>query len=320
MMGIDFNGCYHMERKRDFTFWYSTHKTVQKSIANLFRTCSKIEELEQMDLCELSHDGFADAVESMYSEAKYSNKSYTRLCMVGAYLRWCKKSDFNVNDDLFDYLEAERQKFKVGLIESPAHLLEMLDNVFCKAGSAEIDSIYRAFIWLTYMGLYEDEIYKLTARDFDFANRHVKTEYASYAIYAEAIMDLMMACHLTEFRYVNPTYNNPTTRKRASGDLIMRGFRGLIQVGSVRIKISHLSDGGFRVRLEELRMCGYCYAMYVRESAGLPTGMEAILEKILLHKHNDDDDPVRLRKNAQSSKETLRRFYVMWKDLCHHTN
>ena len=100
-------------------------------------------------------------------------------------------------------------------MRSPEHLLYVMNTVFEHPEGNQIEYIYRSYLWLAYLGLTEQEAAEVCVSDVDFDKRTVSDKQ----MYEDAMLDLRMACSLTELIELKRNY----VIARAKGNKILRG-------------------------------------------------------------------------------------------------
>ena len=170
----------------------------------------------QMDLCNMQRA--FDAVSGIRRQS-----AETVYFILKQYIRWCAINGMDGRETFKNIRLDSVEKYRPTAVASPTHLKNSLDAAFPHPELNEIEYIYRASLWLAFIGF--DELSAITVHSsdvrFDTMQVEREGEVGNPVIYAEAVPDLRKACTLTQF--IEPRGMNGVVKQREVGDLVLRG-------------------------------------------------------------------------------------------------
>ena len=190
----------------------------------LFDSVSHFEEAWDADLCTRTAEELIPLAESIVGLRAYTK--WARFNQLKSYVKWCINMGVEGACDGMLHVEVTGfEKIRKYMFKNPDHVKRNLDAVFPPENEVTIDDVYRAFIWLIYLGGEEEDVLKIKTSDVNFKKRTVKCgdsaiklgnyEYAWDCVEKVAENDMLL--------YRKDHYNKLVSR--APGDNLLRGFR-----------------------------------------------------------------------------------------------
>lgn len=287
-----------------------------------FNALAKYENGWNADFVTRSVEDLRPVLEDVVGFGKRSR--WHRIGIYEDYSKWCQERDIPGVTNSITVIKAEvLDESRQQTVVNPTQLLKYLDNVFDVTDSSTSHIPLRCYLWMSFSGIPEKDIIQITKDDVDFSNMEIRFGGNEYPIYRESIRDFRAACELTEFRYIHPNYVEKTVvRSRAPGRCIMRGFRGVLTVASLKAKVSELgkkaNDSGntnMRLSYTGIALSGLFYRIYEQERAGIPIDFESVAIDYM----GDTVYKLDLGRNKQDAmRRRIASFYwndyLKWKD------
>ncbi len=230
---------YAPERKEDFLRDYCTGEKRKEALRVLFRAVGTEEHKLDKDLCQMTDEEANNVVEAVIGLRRRSADA--RRAPLKDYTRWCLETGVPGATLLLseeNIRNGSLQKMRHQMVASPAHLQRFLDSIFPSEVEMTVDIIYRAFYWLAFCGVRDEELaLNLTKENLDIWHKEITIGHRMYRIVPEAAKSLRMCATLRDFRYDHPEYQT-ALRPRADGDKLLRGYRGEPSIRSFRAIIS----------------------------------------------------------------------------------
>ena len=310
---------YNAEQKTRFVKSFTWSVSVRDAALRTFNALERYEEeyggdVVTMDLETLQHA--FDQIAGVRSKSKRMPRYILR-----EYSKWARENGIAGANDAAERLEsASTDKLRNETVRNPKHLQSYLDVLFLPESEQTSDNNFRAWYWLGYSGMDDEDAMTVKTSEVDFISMTVTHNGFSYPIYREAVPALRNCVTLKQYWYKHPNYE-PILRDRSEGDELLRGFRGVPSIGAVRVEFSRrqkiaLDSGKLKTHLSfyKVWISGIFYRMYEDELAGIPVNFDDITNRKLGDKQFKLDSG----RNTQQSKraEISRDFrvdYERWK-------
>lgn len=331
---------YNEERKISFINQYATNKKSKVYVTRFFEAIGHYESKWNCDIAEQA----TSVIESTLYTLLYSKKSTNaelNLTIVKEYVSWCEKNGYCTNKNIATMKVDIIENFKKKMVSSPLHLKTVMDKIdeddiyrFDLPEKETIDIVYRVYLWMAFAGMYESDAIRVTSDCVDLINLKINFEGKSYELYKESRVDFEKACNLKYFRYEHKGYSESKMRKRADGNIIMRGFKNPdVNVKSIRPKVNKFLspkdkdvmteyDKKYfpktKVSYSRVKESGIFYRAYERERAGLPVDFSDVVAMDMEQKEKESgvyktDEARTYRVIANYNARLYRVDYERWK-------
>lgn len=322
-------GYYNPERKAAFIDSLTPAENSRLNISRILTRASFYERSLGLDLCEFNVEQLQDFFDQTGKLKSKSSEYY--LIVIRQYIKWCEQHGFDTTDAIQHIRRSNDQRLKKHLIASPDDLKRTLDVVYPDVNDDTIRYVYRAWLWLAFIGLRMEETEQLSTQDIDFTNMKISRqnkEDQPLDIYPQAVQDLLMACVLDKFLEPSPHGGKPILKERVDGDLVMRTKRRrnkdesvgqtltFIAMLSRRLKPHADNDQiSCEVTYQSVRDSGIYYRIFLKEQElGEAAFDEFVDERVRNGKHKVGkiNTPQRIQYLARKS---IYEDYIQWKNL-----
>jgi site-specific recombinase XerC len=319
---------YNQEQKERFIAEFTTNLGRKKVAVDAFEALGKFEEKWKADFCTRAEEEIKPAVSEIIGIRESSKK--TRLSVLRAYVKWCLANDVpNVKDDLLKIKDFGNEKIKHQMVANPQHLQRYLDTVLDKEENKTIDNVFRAYFWLAYSGVKEDDVLNIKSSDVNLSSMTVAYNGKEYLLYREAYQSIKNCIELTAFRFIHPNYSDKEIYKqRASGEILLRAtiIKKITDMRTEMSKKQRLQkyrsevakdDTSLDLRLsfDRVKLSGMFYRMYEAERAGMPVDFISVADEFMSGKEYKLDSGRNLIGAKQREiANQYRRDYENWKD------
>lgn len=139
------------------------------------------------------------------------------------YIRWCQLHGIGSGEAFGNLALGSVEKARDTWVASPSHLKSILDLVFPEPDRNSIEYIYRATLWIAFIGFAEEEAAMVKATEIDLERMEIVSNFykSPLRIFGEARADLYYAKTLTEF--IEPHGKHGVAKQRALGEELLRG-------------------------------------------------------------------------------------------------
>lgn len=216
---------YNEELKKNFIQQKTRSIREYKCMISFFNRIEKHEVEFGGDICTMPEKELSEAVVEISGVVESSRKR--AFSVIKDYISWCKDNNVrNVSEAIFsikiDYLETFREK----MVSSPADLHDFMNSILRDVEEETVDDIVRGFLWLAFIGLPQEESFKVKTSDVNLEKQVVRYGGAFLPIYDEAMPVMTNLVKLNSFRYYNSNYTMPYVyRDRMSGNILLRSVR-----------------------------------------------------------------------------------------------
>lgn len=295
-------------------------------VKGLFDRTEPFEEKCGKDLCALSDEEFVEAFNGITGIRNSGREIILR--MLRNYVSWCIDNDVpNTRPELLEVDGGISDKIKAQTVGNPTHLQRWLDFIFVPEKDETLDNVNRAYCWLAYSGIRENEAFEVQDSDVDFENMVIHLHGKEYPIYREGIPALRNCKTHASFIYDNPRYEKPIYKDRLPGHDLLRACRGgannimsmrTMMNRRIRIAMKKCEDETVKIRLTYFRiwMSGLFYRMYEAERAGMPVDFSGVVkEDLKIRAENGGDIQDRFYGSMRNSLiKNYIKDYEDWKE------
>ncbi len=318
-------GLYDPQRKETFLAEQLPDNHIQqKQCRYLFSRLANAEETYQADLSTFNEDRLKAALESiagLRNESQNMTLRYLRL-----YVTWCRNSGFpDVSDAVFKVRVEGLERMRERTVCGPDHLQRCLDEIFEPEDEKTVDITFRAFFWLAFAGMDEEDILQIRGTDLDFDRMVAVYGRTEYPFPPQAVFSLQVAAKLPVFKFRHPNYKSDVYRDRAEGTSLIRGFRNVALITSYRNILSRKmreaqKDGRTETNLSYARvwLSGLFWRAYEREKAGETVDFREEAERFTTRRKDKDGNaiPYTLISLEHKRHDVMRDYaadYQRWK-------
>lgn len=140
------------------------------------------------------------------------------------YVKWCAQNGMQTSEAINVVRVDAIEKFRSCMVSSPAHLKKCIDAAFPNPECNTIEYVYRALLWLAFIGFHDFEAIQIRESDVKLEDMLIvyPGRFEPYMIYSEALPDIRKVTNdLPDF--LEPRGKNGVVKQREFGDRILRG-------------------------------------------------------------------------------------------------
>lgn len=267
---------YNEGQKRKFIHDYNRPASTQQTCIQTFEFIEKYELAKGADICTMSVKEVTPILEEITGLRVRSVS--TRTNILKDYCRWCLDHGVEgATDGLLKARATGLQRVRSETVSNPLQLEIYLNALYEPTEDQTMDNIFRAFHWLAYAGMSEEDTVQVRCQDVDLFNMVIRYDNVNYPIYREGLPAIKSCATAKSFRYQHPVAA-PTGefKERIGGDLLLRGIKANIPILAFRNRISKSSraavaEGRTDKRLTHYRvwLSGMFYRLKEQEDAGI---------------------------------------------------
>lgn len=280
----------------------------------MFERTEPLEEAASKDICQMNLEELTGVFKLVSG-----NKTVSRVTAQTAlrtYCRWCISQGVEGANDLTDQLDMkDLEPYRKQMLANPQHMLKFLNERFDDTSEGTIHIIYRAYLWMAYFGMFDDQAIDVKMSEVSLSRLIIKTGGEEFEICREAIPDFKWLVKKESFNYKHPLYNSVIVRQRVPGDRLLRGVRGQTTNKSIKAHISKRltasPDDNNPPTISSIRLSGLYYRMMQREQIGIAPNFRPIVRRIIMHK-NGGAEPA--HPNIVAQARHMNRDYELWKE------
>lgn len=320
---------YNTALKNRFLERYPEGKSMRKGYVTLFEAISQYEAEWDADICTRSHEELKPVVAQIIG-IRMSSTSH-RVYLLRDYVRWCIENGVpNACDGALQPFEIGLEKLSQTTLSNPKHMQIYLDAVFPPESDLTLDCVYRCYLWLSYMGMDEEDIVEVRVGDIDLSEMVIKFKDQSYPLYRESLSAFKACMSQNSFRRNTPD-GHDFWMTRGEGDILLRGVKNSsASATSIRSSISQrvkraISEGKTTLSLSYYRawLSGVFYRVYENECCGLPVDFKPVVRRHIEKRHmNGKAYKLDIGRNTEEFKaRQIESDYIMdykrWKKVYH---
>ena len=314
---------YNESQKRRFILSYTQSMNTASIVETVFNVTEEFENEWGADICTKSIDELNQVLIKVSGLRAKSNG--IRFAILRQYGKWCREHEVaGACDGLENIKDIGLDKIKEQTIANPRHLQEYLDVICDPEDKQTTDNIVRCYCWLAYSGVEEEDILNIKCSDVDLQNRIIRYDKGinPVKIYDESYKAFKNCTELDEFIFIHPKFE--TSRKRVSGDTLVRGIRDLTTIASMRVELSrkakrHESETNLKLSYRRIRISGIFYRALIDETNGCNPDFKALVayerqgkQYNLSHSRNTQEAKLReLERDYASDYERWKRAWLI---------
>lgn len=328
---------YNEERKTQFILAYTQDARNQKFCHQLFGKTGKFERESQCDIAQMTQTDAQRALNQICGASASSIRN--TLTILRAYTKWCEEQGFPVNDHLFSIEVSACDAVRADYVASPMHLARSLAVVFPEPEISNVQYLCRAYLWLAFMGLQENEAARVTAGDIDFDRMIITltpSAWHTYRIHSEAVHDIKMAATMQSIRskvgrgyavldrHPGSEILRTTSDGKGIMDMVVKTIRPSVSRAGKAARETASSDQGYGAgaclnpTYMHILQSGIFYRTYEEERLGITPGFTKYAELDVTSRIRDDGTRETRRKIDSAISDTRRRLeqeYARWKNV-----
>lgn len=285
------------------------------TVVNLFKTVELYEQKWGSPIQTRSVEEVQDFVDTELSK----NKLYPaiKFYFLKKYIHWCKVNDIKISEGLDIKIKLSwLSDFENKLVKDALQLRIYLDALFSPEEEVSTDVLLRAYCWLSYMGLSDDQIDDLRISNVDLGEMSVVVDGKIYDIYREAFRTLKICVERDILKYNHSKYS--TLIKRIDGDRVIRGVKSERKAVTLKSDISTankqaLENGRTNLNLtpRSIKMSGIFSRQYERERMGQPIDFSWLVSSECFENSKQCDCDK--RKALYRKEKNYQDEYYRWK-------
>lgn len=300
------------------------------SVKYLFKKSEDLEREYEKDLYQFTLDEMQILI-SRFSPRKLSRQS--RIASIRAYLRWATADGLDVVisklKDINDTSEvAGEDNFAAKFVFSPQHLSTYLDSVFDDVELQTIDLTFRAFLWMSFMGVPQNMIERVSIRNVDLDEGFLVVGGEYYPLYKESVRTFYLLKNIDSFRYIHPLYDSLVYKPRIDSDVLIRGIKTAKKEspgehvrrhqistdvrGKIRKAIAK-NPSIISLTYSNAKLSGVFYKMYLREESGIDVNFWSSAAKIVAENGEEDLKSTNAQHKINKIKLAMAKEYIVWK-------
>ena len=291
---------YNAELKERFINQYSKSEYNRERVIKTFDAVERFELNSSSDICTMSKEMATAALEKV-AGIRSNVKSY-RVAILRSYVRWCIDNNIPGScDGLLQVKIVGLDTIRHRMVANPKMLEKRLETIF-DTGKSEYeikhgyDNIYKAFYWMAFMGIPEEQIVEITADEIRYDLMMITHNGLNYQICVEALPVLRACANEQQFLYIHANYTS-NLRDRVDGNILLRGFNGVTSVLALRSSLSRITkkrqeDGiskDIRLSYVRVRLSGIFYRKYQDEIAGESISFRQEAQELVYSKEEHGD-------------------------------
>lgn len=329
---------YNQSQKERFLIYYKEEKRDTPSMIDraviVLRRIEKFESKWGKDICFQDDPSEIQKVINEVSCIKSGTIS-GQILVLREYCNWCLLNVPNSCSTLLEIRKPTTDKFKSKTVANPIQLQIILNKLFDPESEKNFHSVYRAMLWIAFMGFTESEAFELTTDEVDINNRVIIHNDILSRIYEESVPAIQNCKELDYFQYTNTNYiDNTISRPRFPGNKLLRGYKTNPSKGFnaeiSRIQTKAVREGKLEtaIRYNTIWMSGIFYHAFQQEQIGILPDFRGVAirdwEHIQKQKSNTKDfeyDPKNPEKKfrVDTIERNLKRDYKRWKKAHYET-
>lgn len=329
---------YNRKQKEKFLAYYKKLKANKPSmITRAEMALNNIEKYEQSWGKDISCQEDINELQKIVDEFSGISTSTRdgRLVALREYCKWCLNEKIEgANSNLLEINGPTSDKLENKTVANPLELQIHLNKILQPENLENIHNVYRAFVWLAYIGFSEKEVNGISCDDVDLESMRITYNDSMFDIYPESLRCIKNCKYMRTFKYSHPLYKeNTIDRERVSGNLLLRGFRSDPKESpyyKLNAVISRAQTQAFRageitkkVTYHSVWLSGIFYRALQKEQQGISADFYGVAirywENISRNNSNDDivfdPDNNTHRKRVLLLEKSFTNDYKRWKKI-----
>ena len=283
-------------------------------VTSLFTVLEQYEDQLGKDIYSWDPDTLTSVFNDKYVGTYSTKRSIIRT--IRAYMTWCETKGIQTAIEQVRGFELSVNHMADKGFANPDDLQDYLDLVFRPEEDRSPDNIYRAAMWLAYIGLDLTDAVLVKSSDYNAETNCISFDGTDIQLPAQAAA-AFYSCKYDEGMYTYKPYRESgrvIKIQRAASPYLLRGQKRQGQTGNVNSQViknkiyqkeCKAVESGLltkQVGYTNVYLSGLFYRVYVQEKNGFPVRFDQELAK-----HNDSV------RNARFRKQRLLADYEDWK-------
>ena len=287
-----------------------SNATTRGMTASYLKKCAAYEEKYNTVLQDMTLDMLQDIFTNNFGD-RISSANDAKTA-VERYIRWVCNFTGTEYSGVISQINVDTiEKVKKSMVSSPYHLALLTDKLFNPLRNETQHNLYRAMLWLVYMGFTFNEATEITYDEVDLNDMVINHGDKSIEICREAFLPIKYVKNAKDF-LVDQKRNS--RKKRVDGDIFLSGiYKANMNLSVAGTAIKNLQeDTGTSITIRSIELSGIFHRAYQIERA---TGRIDFLEAVIMDgslSYNPDNKSAFRRK----VREVTRKYsedYQVWK-------
>ena len=298
----------------------------QIALSRIFNHFAPYEEQVGADLSAMPPEKVYEILREIAPSGKQSQNKY--IYLLKYYCDWCMENKIPgakcvLTTKGVDISNTETIREK--MVSGPAHLQQILDEIFDLEDMMTSDNIIRCYFWMAFMGFVNaDEAGKVSARSINFKERILSYRGDQYPIYEESLRAMRNAARRNSFftsrygpggelvdrlpgnallRWINKQGNTKTKdgQKNGIANTVISRVKNAVSSGLCDVRITYTS----------VYRSGIFYRMHEMEKEGFP--VDFLPDIMRDEKFRDKDKKPRQKTWYKQEEKKYQAEYQNWK-------
>jgi len=305
---------YDEERKKQFLSSFASESMRHKYGLYLERA-GKVEEKFDCRLEDMTNEQAHEVALVFGAQRNATVKLLEHL--FATYKEWCEENGIQFKPDVSAFSFDTLSLIRTHMVFDPAQLQQKLDLVFHKESVKSTDNIFRAYLWMMFMGIGRQEAVEITNEHVDLSVPCVFVGDEVFKIPAEAFPCFYVLATSKSFVVPNPNHSD-WTLDRYSSNQFLRGTVGdnrKYKNIEARIGLASTSKG-VSLRPRDIAYSGVFYRTYLRElETGSPDFTQYVQDWLASSEVYKNQDKRSKQKRYQNVLSSVRKDYKNWKTV-----
>lgn len=311
---------YNKDIKERFIASEETTPERAKKIAEFFNTIGAYEEKVGADICSISGEALREAITQIGGVTRQSQKNL--MTGLRSYIKWCLNNGIPGACDAllkFDITEIGLDKIHRQLYANPIHLQKTLDAVFDPESKNTSDNAYRAYFWLAYAGVPQEDVFRVTVKDVDLRKMTVELNGERFQFEQQGKAAIKNCVELDSFIIQHTNYTKDW--KRYDSDQLLRGVKGEITYNAMKNFVRRAIFNpdktpkiNTELGYEHVKLSGKFYRMRMMEVQGIEIDFYDIARAEMAGKeYKLDKSTVTMKTLCTQKAKLIEADYKRWK-------
>lgn len=326
---------YNKELKERFLEYYKEKKSGKQSMINraenVFKRVEAFEQKWGKDLCLQDEP---EEIQKLVDEVSsvVSGTTSGQLLVLRDYCNWCLNNNIDGASNLLQTIrKPTSEKLKNMTFANPLQLQVRLNQIFQPEQDETSHNMYRALLWLAFMGFTESEAWEIKSDEVNLDKMEIIHDNIVAKIYQEAEPSIRNCKELNYFRYTNSNYKEETiNRPKIKSDLLLRGLKA--EPGKwLNSELSRAQTNAIRagkieghIKYSTVFRSGVFYIAFQQEQTGIKPSFRGIAIRSWIHiqkqktESNDyeyDPRDIEKKKRVDLFETNFKRDYKRWKSI-----
>ena len=302
---------YNDAQKKRFISEYATSSYMATKVVRLFNRVAPLEIHLGKDLCFMDVSEAQPFIDELPGVTMYN--ASTNISIVRSYVLWCEKNGIiSAESSLLQLKMDQSAAMRKSMYDSPASLNAAFDRVFHPVDEKTVHNVYRAFLWLGYIGLQLPQTDLIEKSSVDFNRSIVTFEAVERDIYMEAIQAFKSCVYDTEFCIIST--KRRYFAQRPQSKLLLSRLSPTVDYHEFSKLISALPNTKrYTLRYDNIRYSGIFYRAYQLEQQGIPVDFKAIVTEEVKQRVQYGDTERQIYTRIMAENKRYVHDYNAWK-------